>query len=711
MKCKSIWTKLFLLVGVCLFLTTAIIIIYVTVIMRQQAKEDHQKAIDAAAQYIAARIKYTTTEIRLELETALHTAHVLSDTLIAVRNEGVTVKVERREVLDILKHVLEKNPQFTGIYTGWEPDAFDQSDSDFANTEGHDETGRFIPHWGRAEENRLVLEPLIDYDEEGIGDYYRLAKKTERDQLMAPFTYPVQGSSLLMTSLVTPILIDGQFHGVVGINFQLEMFQRFVDEVKALYGGEAQMLLISHSGTLVAATDEPELAGKPLGDFEEEDAEEEWLEMEDEEELIEIEEGNIEISTLLTVGQTTSPWTVKALIPLEAVTAAADEHTAQVHNNMLKIIGTGILCTILLFVFLRVVIRSITTPLNNAVEIANRIAEGDLTQDIEITSQDETGRLLAAMKHMTEQLNTVVTHVQSVADNLVAGSLEVSSNATQVSQGVTEQAAAAEEASSSMEQMLANILQNAGNAKQTEHVANKAAEDAGVSGQSVEETVTSILEIAEKISIIKDISRQTRMLSLNATIEAARAQDYGKGFAVVASEVRALAERSQAAAVEISQLAGSSVVVAEKAGEMLKKLVPDIQQTAELVQEISAASQEQQIGAEQINTAIQQLDQITQQNSVTSESMSSASEEFASQAEILQQAIAFFTTNGINQEAAEYETSLQKTEISPRTTTEMSEEQRQDVREEQEPARSGYPLDLGQQGAIKDNRDAEFERF
>jgi methyl-accepting chemotaxis protein len=203
-----------------------------------------------------------------------------------------------------------------------------------------------------------------------------------------------------------------------------------------------------------------------------------------------------------------------------------------------------------------------------------------------------------------------------------------------------------------MEEMAANIRQNADNALQTEKIATQAAGDAKKSGLAVAEAVEAIQGIAGKISIIEDITRQTRMLSLNATIEAARARDHGKGFAVVASEVRALAERSQTAALEISELAGASVIVAEEAGGMLGQLVPDIQKTAGLVQEISAASKEQTSGANQINRAIQQLDSVTQQNSATAEELSANAEELAGQAEMLQQTIAFFQIGNTDEEDA-----------------------------------------------------------
>ncbi|MDA8414048.1 MAG: methyl-accepting chemotaxis protein [Desulfobacteraceae bacterium] len=319
----------------------------------------------------------------------------------------------------------------------------------------------------------------------------------------------------------------------------------------------------------------------------------------------------------------------------EDVVAASAKGT----KTLIILGGFSLMSGILIALFIT---RSIVVPIRLAGEIADRLAEGDLTIKVEATSKDETGQLLGAMKNMVERLKEIVSEVQSASDNVAAGSQELSSSSEQMSQGASEQAAAAEEASSSMEQMSSNIKQNADNAIQTEKIASKSALDAQYGGKAVGQTVTAMKEIAGKISIIEEIARQTNLLALNAAIEAARAGEHGKGFAVVASEVRKLAERSQKAAAEISELSSSSVEIAEKAGEMLNSMVPDIQKTAELVQEISAACREQDTGAEQINKAIQQLDQVIQQNASASEEMSSTAEELSSQAEQLQGSIAFF---------------------------------------------------------------------
>lgn len=277
---------------------------------------------------------------------------------------------------------------------------------------------------------------------------------------------------------------------------------------------------------------------------------------------------------------------------------------------------------------------------NKITDAAKEIAGGNLQVVLKKRSAED--ELMQALSMMAGKLLDTIRNVKAAADNVASGSMQLSSAAEEMSQGASEQAAAAEEASSSMEEMTSIIRQNADNAQQTEKIAVQSAYDAKEGGKAVAETVQAMRDIADKISIIEEIARQTNMLALNAAIEAARAGEHGKGFAVVASEVRKLAERSQNAAGEISTLSISSVQVAEKAGEMLAHILPDIQKTAELVQEINAASKEQDSGAEQINKAIQQLDQVIQQNAGASEEMASTAEELSSQAEQLQDNIAFF---------------------------------------------------------------------
>lgn len=288
------------------------------------------------------------------------------------------------------------------------------------------------------------------------------------------------------------------------------------------------------------------------------------------------------------------------------------------------------------------IIETTGTSINDVVRVMRAMAEGDLTQTIDVDRKGVFGQLNKDVNTTIERLSGVISTVHKNAEQSSSTASQVNSTAQELGEGSSQQAASLEEISSSMEQMSANIRQSADNAGQTEQIAKKVAEDAEESGRSVTEAVGAMKDIAEKISIIEEIARQTNLLALNAAIEAARAGEHGKGFAVVASEVRKLAERSQKAAGEIGDLSGSTVTTAEQAGDKLMTLVPDIQKTAELVQEISVASREQDLGAKEINVALQQLDQVVQQAAASSEEMAGTAQELESQSEEQRQVMAFF---------------------------------------------------------------------
>jgi methyl-accepting chemotaxis protein len=331
-------------------------------------------------------------------------------------------------------------------------------------------------------------------------------------------------------------------------------------------------------------------------------------------------------------------WKVIATMPeAEFLSTATDIRS--------MIILIAFLAIVVAIVFLYLLARSISNPLNRIVVFTKAIAKGDLTLVVHedmLRRTDEMGELAQAFREMQESLKEMAVGILSASGQVSSGSIQISTTAQQMSQGATEQAASTEEVSSSVEEMAATVKQNSDNALATEGIAVKTSKDAEEGGAAVQESVRAINLIAEKIGIIEEIARQTNLLALNAAIEAARAGEAGKGFAVVASEVRKLAERSQSASGEITKLSKDTVETVRRAGEIIQVIVPDIKKTASLVQEIAAASKEQGLGIDQINKAMMQLDTVVQQNASASEELASMSEELSGQSEQLAASIEFF---------------------------------------------------------------------
>jgi len=345
------------------------------------------------------------------------------------------------------------------------------------------------------------------------------------------------------------------------------------------------------------------------------------------------------------------------------------EQVEDLRNLATLIIVVGTIITILLMMlFLSRIGRSISGSLDNAVKYAEKVADGYLEVSVKDMYRDEVGSILKAMQIMSKNLTDIINKVKNQADHLFLVSKQVNQTAQRMSKNASMQAAGVEQTSASLQQMSASISQNNTNAKSTEEIALQTATQANEGGQAVRETMLAMQDIASKITIIEEIAYKTNILALNAAIEAARAGEHGLGFAVVASEVQKLAESSQNAAQEIKKLTTNSVYIAEHAGQLLNTIVPSIQRTAELVQEIAAASQEQTAGVEQINRAVNQLDQISQQNAAASEELASAAEQLNSQSQHLLQMINFFDCK-IDDSALEVvleETSTKETKTAPK---------------------------------------------
>ena len=355
--------------------------------------------------------------------------------------------------------------------------------------------------------------------------------------------------------------------------------------------------------------------------------------------------------------------------------------------------------------------RRIIVPIQGAVKVVKDVANGNLQVSVDTSRTDEIGELMINLESMVQHLKKVIVTTASVADKISKASDQISASAQQMSDGATAQAASAEEVSSSMEEMAANIQQNTDNSQQTEKIALTASDDVKEGAEVVNQTVSSMSTIADKISIIEEIARQTNLLALNAAVEAARAGDHGKGFAVVAAEVRKLAERSQIAANEINEVSASSVQVSQKAGQLLSDIVPSINNTAKLVQEITASSLEQNSGAEQVNNAVQSLNQVVQQNAASAEEMAAGATELLNFAQNLKQQVAFFKVDGEVDDSNDIQIESTKIDVNvPEAIEEIKIEPKvieKTIKPKAESGTGGINLDM----SADDNLDSEYEKF
>lgn len=626
MQLHSIQTRIAMWSGVCLLVSSLATVYYSVTTLRNSMMQTAEKQ--------ALSIANTEKAVmQSEIEKALITARAIAISFSTGKKNSDQAKLSRETANGILLEIAEQNPTFLGVYTLWEPNAFDGFDEQYKNQTGHDQTGRFIPYWCRDEKGKVGVEALVDYEKEGIGNYYQIPKKTQKETILDPYIYTVQGREVLLTSLVIPILINGVFQGIGGVDIALNFLQSQADRID-IYNKTGGMVLIANDGTLAGVTGRSDLVGKSLQEFR--TGFESSLErIQKGEQFAQIANGNLEVFIPLKIGETGTPWSVMIHVPQQVINAEA----AQI---MWKQVGISLLFLAGALTLVWFIAKGIAHPIRKAEEFAQLVADGDLRHQIDIHQKDEIGHLVFALNEMCRNLNAMMGGIQQSAEQVAASAEQLASSSQSLAQAASEQAGSLETTHLSIDQLSSSIEQNALNAQKTDAATTQAARDAEEGGKAVLDTVEAMKRIAQQISIIDEISDQTNLLALNAAIEAARAGEMGKGFAVVAVEVRKLAERSQQASKEIGELAKSSVAKAENAGNLIQKAAPAIQNASTLMRVITAACNEQSQGAEQIKNAISQLDQITHQNSATSEESASASEELSSQAIAMQEMVSHF---------------------------------------------------------------------
>lgn len=592
LQLRSIQSKIALWTGLCLLVLSAALIGYAALRLRTEALITARGEVISIAQAQAAKID-------AEIQVALDTARTMAQALRAAKTQGTALT--REEVSAMFKELTIQNPHFVGTWTLWEPNAFDGKDAQYAGREHYDQTGRMNLYWNRDESGNIGVEAGIDYD---ISDYYQVPKKTKQETVTEPYLYPVQGKDVLMTSVAVPILVDGQFYGVAGVDIGLEVLQQFADQINA-YNGTAEMLVISNGGILAAATGRPELAGKHIRDYHA-DWEEDMVYVQGGQEQYDDEGDRIAVFIPVRFGQSPTPWSVNLLVPKRQVVARANA-------TMWQMVGIGAALAFAALVVLWFAAGQISRPIRRISEMALAIAEGDLAHTTDIYGHDEVGRLAEAFRRMTGYLQGIAESASRLAkgdltievtprsgrDVLGNVFAEMVADLRNLTRRVLETATAVDTAA---DQLSASTIQSAQATQQVAATIQQVAMGTAQQTESVNSATTIVAQVARAIEgVAQGAQEQAVAVSRSAEITAR--------ISTAVQQVAANAQAGARSAEEAAQAARSGAVTVEKTLRGIEGIRAKVSVSAQKVREMGRYS-------EQIGSIVETIDDIASQTNL-----------------------------------------------------------------------------------------------